>query len=44
MPGSNIIVGLDLGTTKVSVVIAEITEENDINIVGVADEPVNRGS
>jgi cell division protein FtsA len=39
MPGSNIIVGLDLGTTKVSAVIAELSDENEINIVGVGTSP-----
>ena len=29
------IVGLDIGTTKIGVVIAEVTEENTVNIVGV---------
>jgi len=36
---SNIIVGLDLGTTKVSVIIAEISPEGDINIVGLGSVP-----
>ena len=36
---SNIIVGLDLGTTKVSVIIAEIGDEGEINIVGMGSHP-----
>ncbi len=35
----NNIIGLDLGTTKVSVVIAEKTEQGRLNIVGVGSSP-----
>ncbi|MFH0919930.1 MAG: cell division protein FtsA, partial [Fibrobacterota bacterium] len=31
----NVIVGLDIGTTKIGVVIGEATEDNGLNIVGV---------
>jgi cell division protein FtsA len=32
---SNVIVGLDIGTTKIGVIIAEINESGSLNIVGV---------
>jgi cell division protein FtsA len=31
----NIIVGLDIGTTKIGVVIGEISEESELNVIGV---------
>ena len=39
MPAGNIVVGLDLGTTKVSVTIAEVTDDGEISIVGVGTSP-----
>lgn len=39
MPGSNIFAGLDLGTTKVSVTIAEVSDEGEITIIGVGTSP-----
>lgn len=39
MPKSNIITGLDLGTTKVACVIAEIDEDEEIRIKGVGTSP-----
>lgn len=41
-----IIVGLDIGTTKVCAVVASITENNQVNILGVGKAPsdgLNRG-
>ncbi|KPL07550.1 cell division protein FtsA, partial [bacterium SM23_57] len=35
MSASSMIVGLDIGTTKISVIIAELTGNGDANIVGV---------
>ena len=35
MSNSNMIVGLDIGTTKIGVVIAEMTPEGNANVVGV---------
>ena len=35
----NIIVGLDIGTTKVCALVAEVTEENRIKIVGIGTSP-----
>ncbi len=39
MPQSDIIAGLDLGTTKVSVIIGEIDDDGLINIVGIGTHP-----
>jgi cell division protein FtsA len=39
MPTANIIAGLDLGTTKVTVIIAEIGENGEINVVGIGTNP-----
>lgn len=39
MPGSNIFAGLDLGTTKVSVTIAEVNDEGEITVIGVGTSP-----
>lgn len=36
---NNIVVGLDIGTTKVCALVAEITEENRIKIVGIGKSP-----
>ncbi len=35
----NILVGLDLGTTKICVVIAEILPEGQVNVIGVGEKP-----
>ncbi len=35
MSNSNMIVGLDIGTTKIGVIIAEMTPEGNANVVGV---------
>jgi cell division protein FtsA len=39
MSTENMIVGLDIGTTKISVIIAEMTTEGNANIVGVGFHP-----
>jgi cell division protein FtsA len=39
MSANNTIVGLDIGTTKISVIIAEMTPEGSANIVGVGFHP-----
>ena len=39
MPKSELIVGPDIGTTKISVVVGEINEHGNINIVGVGNSP-----
>ncbi len=39
MPKSELIVGLDIGTTKICVVVGEINEHGNINIVGVGNSP-----
>jgi len=39
MEDSQIISGLDIGTTKIGCFIAEVTEAQDINIIGVATAP-----
>lgn len=35
----HIVVGLDIGTTKICAIVAEVTEEGAINIVGVGSSP-----
>lgn len=35
----NILVGLDLGTTKICVIIAEVQPGGQINVIGVGDKP-----
>lgn len=39
MASPNIVVGLDLGTTKVSVIIAEISDKGAISVVGIGTHP-----
>ena len=40
MPKSDhILVGLDIGTTKICAIVAEVTEENLVNIIGVGSTP-----
>ena len=39
MASSNIVAGLDLGTTKVSVIIAEIRDNGEISVVGIGSHP-----
>ncbi len=39
MENSQIISGLDIGTTKIGCFIAEVTDAQDINIIGVATAP-----
>ena len=35
----NLVVGLDIGTSKISVVVGEITPDNQLSIVGVGNQP-----
>lgn len=35
----HIVVGLDIGTTKICAIVAEITREKEINIIGVGSSP-----
>ncbi|MCK4584875.1 cell division protein FtsA, partial [candidate division WOR-3 bacterium] len=39
MSKEDLITGLDLGTTKISAIIAEVNEKSEINIVGVGTTP-----
>lgn len=39
MGGRRIVTGLDIGTTKICVMIAEITEEENIDIIGIGLSP-----
>jgi len=39
MPRGDIVVGLDVGTTKVASIVAEITPEKEVNIIGVGSNP-----
>ena len=36
---SNIVVGLDIGTTKVCAIVAEVTADGPVDIVGVGHSP-----
>ena len=38
----HIVVGLDIGTTKICAIVAEVTEEGAINIIGVGSS-LSRG-
>ena len=35
----NIIVGLDIGTTKVCAIIGELNEDGQINVIGIGNNP-----
>ena len=35
----NLVVGLDIGTSKISVAVGEITPDNQLSIVGVGNQP-----
>jgi cell division protein FtsA len=35
----NIIVGLDIGTTKISTIVAEVDDDNEVNIIGLGVAP-----
>jgi len=35
----HIVVGLDIGTTKICAIVAEVTEEGTVNVVGVGSSP-----
>lgn len=39
MPKDNVVVGLDIGTTKVVAVVAEITLQGRLNIIGLGETP-----
>lgn len=39
MPKSNMVVGLDIGTTKVVAVVAEVTSEGRLDIIGLGETP-----
>ena len=39
MESIDIIAGLDIGTTKIGCFVAEITETEDLNIIGVGTSP-----
>lgn len=38
-PDSNLIVGLDIGTSKVVAIVGEVTEEGTLDIVGIGSHP-----
>jgi len=38
-PANNLIVGLDIGTSKVVAIVGEITVEGDIDIIGIGTQP-----
>ena len=38
-PDQNLITGLDIGTTKVAAIIAEINEEGEIEVIGIGNSP-----
>ena len=35
----HIVVGLDIGTTKICAIVAEVTEDQSVNIIGVGSSP-----
>ncbi|MEK7267798.1 MAG: cell division protein FtsA, partial [Nitrospirota bacterium] len=35
----HIVVGLDIGTTKICAIVAEVNEEGSVNIIGVGSSP-----
>src|SRR6516165_10916556 len=35
----NLIVGLDIGTSKVVAIVAEITPDGDLNVIGMGTQP-----
>ena len=37
--GGNLIVGLDIGTSKVVAIVGEVTVEGDIEIIGIGTQP-----
>ena len=39
MPNRDIVVGLDLGTTKICAVIAERTDEGPLHVIGIGNSP-----
>ena len=39
MASTEYITGLDIGTTKIGVIIAEISDENEPKIIGVGTSP-----
>jgi cell division protein FtsA len=41
MPENELFVGLDIGTTKIAVVIAELTSNKNSNIIGVGTHPTD---
>ncbi len=38
---NNIVVGLDIGTTKICAIVAEIMDDGSINIIGIGSHPSN---
>ncbi len=38
-PDKNLIVGLDIGTSKVAALVGEVTDDNKINIIGLGNYP-----
>ncbi|MEW8959495.1 MAG: cell division protein FtsA, partial [Moorella sp. (in: firmicutes)] len=39
MPRDNVVVGVDIGTTKVVAVVAEVTTQGRLNIIGLGETP-----
>ena len=42
-PDKNLIVGLDIGTSKVVTIVGEVNEDGDIEVIGIGSHP-SRGS
>ncbi len=38
-PDKNLIVGLDIGTSKVVAIVGEVNEEGNIEVVGIGSHP-----
>ena len=42
MAESNVVVGLDIGTTKILCLVAEVSGPGDVEIIGVSSHPSTR--
>ncbi len=41
--GHEMIVGLDIGTSKVVAIVAELSPEGDVEIIGIGSHPSTKG-
>ena len=38
-PDKNLIVGLDIGTSKVVAIVGEVTDDGNIEVIGIGSQP-----